>query len=120
MITTTFLITIIILGLLITCNSYDYDVLGFILVVFSSIYLLVHLASLGLSSYEFDKFKIERDSFEQTLKVSRGFNNEMEQAAISKDIIYWNSRLALIQYDNKTLFFDQYIDDRFETLKPIK
>ncbi len=83
-------------------------------------YLIIHSIVWGLVSYEYGLFVEKRNSFEQTLKFARANGNKYESAAIVKEVAQWNIELAKYKYNNKTLFLDQYIDDRMESLEPIK
>lgn len=119
------MITLIILILLVALGGYlttkwDYDLLGVIMCIIFGMLLVIHCFSWGLVSYSYGLFVEKRNSFEQTLKDARENGNEYETAAIVKDVAQWNVKLAEYKYDNKTLFFDQYVDDRVELLEPIK
>lgn len=117
--------TLIILIVLVAIGGYlttkwDYKGLGFIMCLIFGTYLLFHAFAWGLVSYEYGLFVEKRNAFEQTLKVARENGNDYETAAIVKEVAQWNVRLAEYKYDNNTLYFDQYIDDRVELLEPIK
>ena len=119
------MITIIILIGLVSIGGYlttkwDYDMLGVMMCVIFGIYLIIHSLAFGLVSYEYGLFVEKRNAFELTLKEAREGGNEYETAAIVKEVAIWNVKLAEHKYDNKTMFFDQYIDDRVEMLEPIK
>ena len=113
-------VVLFLIGLYLSIKTYNYDMLGAILSIFTGIYLFIHILSLSLVEYNYNIFVTHRDAFEKTLLDARLNGNEYETAAIVKDVAKWNIRIADQKYDNKTLFFDQYIDDRFETLEPIK
>ena len=119
MITLIILIVLVGIGIYLT-TTLNYEFLGIIMCVIFGIWLLIHIFGWGLKSYEYGLFVKKRNSFELTLKEARKNGNEYETAAIVKDVAQWNIKLAVYKYDNKTLFFDQYIDDRIELLKPIK
>ena len=119
------MMTLIILIVLVAIGGYlttkrDYELLGFIMCLIFGAYLLFHAFSWGLVAYEYGLFVEKRNAFEQTLKVSRENGNDYETAAIVKEVAQWNVRLAEYKYDNNTIYFDQYIDDRVELLEPIK
>lgn len=119
------MITLIILIVLVAIGGYlttkwDYDVLGTIICVIFGFWLIIHSLLWGLVSYEYGLFVEKRNAFEQTLQVARENGNEYETAAIIKEVAQWNVKLAEAKYDNKTMYFDQYIDDRVELLEPIK
>jgi small-conductance mechanosensitive channel len=119
------MITLIILILLITIGGYlttkrDYDLLGVVMCLIFGLWVLYHSIFYFTVSYKYGLFVEKRNAFEQTLKEARENGNEFETAAIVKEISEWNQELAEYKYKNKTLFFDQYIDDRIELLEPIK
>lgn len=113
------LIVLIAIGAALT-KTYDYDFLGVIMCVVFGFVFVFHTIAWCLSSYEYGLFVEKRNAFEQTLKEARENGNEYETAAIVREVSEWNIDLAERKYDNKTLFFDQYIDDRIEDLEPIK
>ena len=119
MITLFILLVLTVLGIYLL-KDYTYDPLGPTMTLIFGIWLLIHSFCLLTVSYDYKVFVQERNAFEQTLKNSRETGNEYETAAIVKDVADWNTRLAQKQYDNTTLWFDQFIDDRFDDLKPIK
>lgn len=82
--------------------------------------MIVHLGHFLTVNYRYEVFLSKRNAFELTLKNSRENGNELESAAIVKDVAKWNQKLAAAKYNNKTLFLGQYIDDRVEDLQPIK
>ena len=120
MITLIILVALVAIGWVVSVKSYDYEVIGTIVAVLSGIYLLVHLACIGLSSYDYEMFVVKRNAFSETLKSARENGNEYETAAIVKEVANFNTELASTKYNNKTIFLDQYIDDRFDSLTPIK
>lgn len=104
-------------------NEWDLNwiaLLSIFLVVLSSILLILHIVFFAIKPYTYGEFAARRSSFEQTLGNARINGNQYEIATIVSDIADWNSELASLQYSNSTDFLDQYIDDRIETLKPIK
>ena len=86
----------------------------------SLILLFLHSLAYFTANYNYGLFVAERDAFEETLKEARENGSEYEIAAITKDVAEWNRALAELKYSNKTLFFDQYVDDGIELLEPIK
>ena len=107
-------------GIYLFKTSYDYDVLGGIMATIFGIWLLISSYLLLTVSYHFELFVVERDSFENTLNSVRKNGNEYETVAVIKEVAEWNRRLARDKYDNTTWFYDQYIDDRINDLKPIE
>lgn len=122
MITAIILIVLIILGIYLLIKEYEigFVMTGVMLVVISLVLLLIHIPSVALKSYDYEVMKTKRDSFERTLKNARENGNEYETAAIVKEIANWNQSLAVYKYQNKTLFLDQYIDDRIDELEFIE
>lgn len=119
------MITLIILIVLVAIGGYlttkwDYELLGIIMCVIFGLWLIIHSFAWGLVSYEYGLFVEKRNAFEHTLQVARENGNEYETAAIVKEVAQWNVKLAEYKYDNKTMYFDQYINDSVELLEPIK
>lgn len=119
------MITLIILIVLVATGGYlttkwDYEILGALMCIIFGLLLLIHSIAWGTASYNYGLFVEKRNAFERTLNEARKNANEYETAAIIKEVAQWNQKLAEYKYDNKTLFFDQYIDDRVELLEPIK
>ncbi len=85
-----------------------------------SFWLLIHLILFLSTSYNFNKLVVKRDSFVQSLEESRKNDRQLESATILKEISDFNQYIASEKYDNKIWFLGQYIDDRIETLEPIK
>jgi transposase len=117
--------TLIILIVLIAIGGYlttkwDYYVLGTIMCLIFGLWLLLHSIAFFTVEYRYGLFVEKRNAFEQTLNEARKNGNEYETAAIVKEVAQWNQMFAEYKYKNKTIFFDQYIDDRIESLEPIK
>ena len=117
--------TLIILIVLVAIGGYlttkwDYEALGVIICVIFVMWLFIHSISFFTVEYSYGLFVEKRNAFQKTLNESRRNGNEYETAAIVKEVAEWNVKLAEYKYDNKTLYFDQYIDDRVELLEPIK
>lgn len=119
MITLIILIVLVVMGGYLT-TKWDYEGLGSAMCIIFGLWLIIHSFAWGLVSYRYGLFVEKRNAFEQTLKVARENGNEYEAAAIVKEVAQWNVKLAESKYDNKTMYFDQYIDDRVELLEPIK
>lgn len=98
----------------------DFPVIPIILGVISGIWLLIFILMTSLSSYEYEKFVVRRNAFEQTLNECRLNGNQYETAAIVKEVSDWNQQLAENKLDNSSYLMGTYVDDRFEQLKPIK
>jgi hypothetical protein len=113
------LIVLILLGVRLIRHEI-YDTQGILMCYVFSLLLLIHIFIIAISPYEYGLFVEKRNAFEKTLKNARENGNQYETAAITKEVVKWNQELAQRKYDNKTIFFDQYIDDRIELLEPIK
>lgn len=122
MITGLILIAIIVVLIIILRESYN-DMVLFIcamLLLLSIVFTLMHTTSYLLKGYEYEIFVAERDAFELTLKNAREMGNEYEVAAITKEVAEWNILLAKAKYKKNHWFLSQYIDERVESLEPIK
>lgn len=118
---TTFIITIllVVFGVYLI-TTWRYHFLGVIMCFIFGFYLLIHSSFYFTVEYRYELYVEKRNAFEQTLKEARKNGNEYEVATIIKQVAEWNQYLAEDKYNNKTILFDQYIDDRVELLKPIK
>lgn len=118
---TTLIILIVLIAIgrhLIT--KYNYELLGIVMCITFGLLLLLHSIGYFTVEYGYGLFIEKRNAFEQTLNEARKNGNEYETAAIVKEVAQWNQKLAESKYDNKTIFLDQYIDDRVDSLKPIR
>lgn len=52
--------------------------------------------------------------------TSRKINNNLESAAILKNVMDFNLLLSEMKYNNKTFIIGQYVDDRVDNIEPIK
>lgn len=120
MITLIILITLVAIGVIIAQRSYNYDTVGIFLAGLSGSCLIIHILLISVKSYDYEMFVVKRNAFSETLKSARESGREYETAAIVSEISSINIKLASLKYDNKTIFLDQYIDDRFDLLEPIK
>ena len=97
-----------------------FEWLNWIILITSSFYLFIHSIFYPLSSFDYEMLEANRNSIQKSLNDSRILGNKYESATVLRDVLDFNIRLAERKYMNKTLFFDQYIDDRIDSLKPIK
>ena len=117
----TIIITLLVLLLgIFMLRSQNYEFPGALLILISGFWLAIHILMVNTQNLEYERFLVKRDSFEQTLKSVRENGNPYESAAIVKEIANYNIELSMLKLDNKKAFFGQYIDDRFESLTPIK
>lgn len=120
MIISIILITVVGTGIYFSTKGWEYEFSAAMLLIFGGIFLATHILFISVASYDYEMYVTKRESFTQTLKNSREGDRPLESAAIMKEVTKWNEKLAEDKYKNKTLFLDQYIDDRVENLKPIK
>ena len=122
MITSVILSSLILLGIFIgfeltyTENKY---VANF-LTAFVAFILFVHILCISLASYSYESFAERGKVIQKTLNHIRKQDNDLESIMLIESVMEWNIELAKSKYNNSTLFFDQYIDDRIEKLEPIK
>ena len=120
MLITISLIILIAVGFLLSDPRIDLPSLGFIIVIASALYLLIHVIEWSTAAYDYNLFVAKREAFIYTLSSARQSGNQIELAAIVQDISKWNQDLAEAKYDNSTFLLGDYVDDRIEQLKPIK
>ena len=101
-------------------TTWDFAELGFLMILLFGSMLMLHVILISTASYGYGVFVAERDAFEQTLADARSNGNEYELMAITKEVAKWNVKLAADKYSNTTFFLDPYIDDRIDSLEPIK
>ena len=119
MITFIILLAILLLSIYLLKHS-DYEITGFSLCLITSVLLFFHLIAWSLASISYNSVIVQRNAFIATLNEARKNNNPYETAAIVQNIAAWNISLAEDKYWNSTWIGDPYIDDRIETLEPIK
>ena len=114
-------IILLIVGIVLIVNSYDYDSIGgWSLAIISIIVLIFNTIQMLTPSYDYEILLAERNSYQESLNQLREIDNEFETLAIGEDIIDFNQHIARQKVQNKSWFYDSYIDDRIETLEPIK
>lgn len=97
--------------------------LDFALGILGSIGVFIFIVHLFLSltkGVDYNSLLNKRVSIINSLDKAREISNNLESAAILKEIIDFNTKIADAKYTNKTFFFGQYIDDRVEGIEPIK
>lgn len=122
MILTIILLAVVIAGILLHIFGGDYDWIdrGILMWVLGGIFLVVHLIPFIMQSYNYNAFVVKRNSIQQTLDESRKSGSDLERAAILQNVIDFNNSLSNKQYNNSTWLFGAYIDDRIDSIKPIK
>ena len=88
--------------------------------LFVSALLMGHLFSIVSRYVDYEEIVIKRSVIHNVLVELRKVENNIESAAVLKDIIDFNTSLAKMKYYNKTFLFGQYVDDRIESIEPIK
>ena len=102
----------------------------FLLSIRSLVFLLVALLCITEThaQLKFDgdfRLRWYSDAYTQAID-GRGKENyirmfgRLHLSARASDMVNFNTELASNKYNNKTIFLDQYIDDRFDSLEPIK
>lgn len=115
------IISLIILGIgTYLFRTRNYDTLGVIIIIFTSMFLVFHVALISFKSYDFELYMARRDSFERTLNESRKSGRELEAAAMLMQVSQWNETLSVRKFNNTNLFLGQYNDNRIMDIKPIK
>ena len=93
--------------------------LGLILVILSTPFIIVHCVKFFSQGYQYNLYEQEYNSLKESLYYNRENGREIEAASVLNEVIEMNKDLATKKYKNKTIL-GYYIDDRFETLKPIR
>tara|TARA_R110000796_G_scaffold161858_1_gene278619 strand:- start:2703 stop:3071 length:369 start_codon:yes stop_codon:yes gene_type:complete len=115
-------IVLVIVGIIsISKSDYPGDSFGgWLIAVIFGIALLVNTIELFTVSYEFEVYEKEMEAYQETLDNIRANKVEFETATIAFDVIQVNTRLARLKRENKSWFYDIYLDDRIDSIKPIK
>ena len=104
-------------------SKYDYigTSMGFIILgIIFSVWFVGHVVAILATSYNYNQLVVKRESFVLSLEESRKNGRELESASILREVVQFNQELASEKYNNKIWFLGQYIDDRIETLEPIR
>ena len=72
------------------------------------------------AEYDYEQLEGKRNSYQYSLDNLREIDNSFETLAIGIEIIEFNNYIASEKVMNKSWFYDYYIDDRIETLQPVK
>ena len=120
MITFLILLAFLIIGIGLTFSgNIDLEILSIPIISLSIALLIFHTPAWLSTDYRYEMHIAKRNSFIESLEIARLNKNNIELAAISKDIIEYNKDLAVKKFENKGIF-GCYIDDRFMDLKPIR
>jgi len=115
----TFIIFLII-GIFLIATS-DYESLGgWVLISISVFVVFFNTIELSTSEYDYEVLVAERDSYQLSLDGLRAIGQDFETLAIGQDIVDFNKLIAVEKVQNKSWFYDIYIDDRIDSLQPIK
>lgn len=120
MLTLFVLLGLTVLGIYLLVKSHGYSFPGFILTAVFGLTLFIHCSIFFGKEHCYGLFLSKKNVLEVTLKQSRELGNKYETATIIKEVVQWNTKLAALKYENKSRFLGQYIDDRIETLEPIR
>lgn len=120
MITSIILLAITVLCLIHVIKTDMDNIFTFLGTLFFGLWFIIHILIILTQGYYFELFVEKRNSFEMTLQNSREKGNDLEAAAIVKEVAEWNMKLAEDKFDNKHWYLGQFVDDRIETLNPIE
>jgi hypothetical protein len=101
-------------------NRWEWEGTGIIITTTSAMLLALHLILFLTVRYNYAIFKVKRDSFEMSISNCRLDGNEMECAAILKEVSLSNIELSSYKFHNSIPFIGIYVDNRFDNLEPIK
>ena len=90
------------------------------LILFAICYLIIHISLWASASYRYKCLVVEREAIVLTLEHARSSENNIELAAITKDLCEFNSKLAAEKLDNSVFFLKDYVDDRVMDINPIE
>lgn len=119
------LIIVAILCALACWYFYDTDY-NFVFSVFGTMlamtiaYMIVHVCLWATASYRYKCLVVEREVIAMTLEHARSSENNIELAAITKNLCEFNSKLAEEKLDNSVFLLKDYVDDRVMDIKPIQ
>jgi predicted ferric reductase len=116
------LLLILFISLMAAKRSYNdhIEFLGTLIAIVSVLYLIFHILLWSFSSVNYNLFVTRRQAFAETLERARQDNNSLELASISREISEFNQILAQLKYENSLFFLQDYVDDRFMDLEPIR
>lgn len=114
------LIIVFVLGYIILNKVYGYDLLGFVICLTSGIYIILHVILWAIASYNYNIFLTDRTAFVETLANARESGNQIELAAITRNVSEWNENLAEMKYNSTIFLLRDYVDQRVKFLQPIK
>ena len=111
----------ILLGMYFFNDEYLMLSLVFITIFFASIvYLIIHIGLWYTATNRYESLVAERQAIVLTLQHARTTENNIELAAVAKDLCEFNSKLAGLKLDNSMFFLKDYDDDRVMDINPIE
>lgn len=113
------LLVIVVIGLGLWIKSDYHEELGVVITLIFGIWLVFHVATIARASYKYETFIEKRTAFVETI-ASRDVADDFENKYITETKVEWNVELAHQKVLNATLYHDQFVDDRFDNLKPIE
>ena len=96
------------------------SLISFILSLIFICWLLGHSIEWVSASHDYEILKAEVETYQETLDNIRDTENNFERGTIAESILKLNVIINNNKIQNKTWFFDVYIDDRIDSLKFIK
>ena len=112
---------LLILGMLLLYESFTWntEIPGMILTIFSAIFLIISLVSLITNPIEIKAGAAKFQATGTTIETARKTGVAIENAAIQHKVIECNQWLAKQQYYNSTIY-GLWIPDEIDNLKPIR
>lgn len=98
----------------------DFENLGLFTFVSSGVILVLYIISIISMRFEQKQKIIEFETFKTTIEQERlkGELTEIERAAITKEIVYWNQYIEVCKYWDQ--YFDMHYSEEVVNLKLIK
>ena len=112
-------VVVLIIGIFMAL-SYDFEGSGWALIICSFIVLTINTIELLSVKYDYEVLKETRNAYQQTLDDLREVNNQFETLAIGIEIVEFNKHLATEKVQNRTWFYGVYMDDRINSINPVK
>lgn len=111
---------LLVVGILMAAYFWDdLEIVGFIIAIFSGIFLLFAVVIIPLNRMSVNAFIEEFKAVERTAEIAREKDNWIESAAFQLKISEMNQKLARQQYWRSTIF-DIWIPGTVMQLKPIE
>lgn len=115
------IVLLIIIGVVIAKKSQtDWEFVGIVIAGLNIILLFIHVSTWAFVPVSFDRFVAKHNQLQIDLDNSRNSDDSYERVAILQVITRHNQVIAENKQLNKNWFYDQYIDDRVDSLKTIE